>query len=116
MMIGGNLVRLLWAASRRIRRRRQPDRSPLEAGGAELRAAVASLPNGLASVTGMAPEMRPFDPATDPVLRQWRERLEADAERRRVHDLNSRTGNGRRDPDVAWSRMVDRHDRSVRGE
>ena len=98
-----------------IRSRRQPHRSPLQRGGDQLRAAVAAVPLGT-SVEGCAPLMREFDPATDPVLRQWRERQEDLDARRRLHDLNSRTGHGPRDPDLAFEQQQARTERAIRGE
>ena len=63
-MTAETIGRLLAWAWRRPRRK--PARSPLQAAGDELRAAVAAAPAGLASVQGMGPEMRAFNPATDP--------------------------------------------------
>ena len=99
-----------------IRSRRQPARSPLQQAGDELRATAASLPAGLASVEGCGPTMRTFDPATDPVLRQWRERQDDLAERRRRAELNARALCGPRDIDAEFERQMDRSRRAITGE
>ena len=112
-MIGAMVRRL----SAWIRSRRQPDRrSPLQAAGDELRAAVEACPPGLASVQGMAPEMRAFDPLTDPVLQQLRDRHAAHEARSRRYELDSRTGHGRRDLAAEFEHQKERFERAIRGE
>ena len=111
-MIGAMVRRLsAWISSRR-----QPARSPLQQAGDELRAAVAAAPAGLASVQGMGPEMRAFNPATDPVLQQLRDRHDAHEARSRRYELDSRTGHGRRDLDAEFEHQKERFERAIRGE
>ena len=113
-MTAETIGRLLAWAWRRPRRK--PARSPLQAAGDELRAAVAAAPAGLASVQGMGPEMRAFNPATDPVLQQLRDRHDAHDARSRRYELDSRTGHGRRDLDQEFERQQARVRRAIHGE
>ena len=96
-----------------IRSRRQPARSPLQQAGDELRATAASLPAGLASVEGTGPLMRAFDPLTDPVLQQLRDRHAAHEARSRRYELDSRTGHGRRDLDAEFEHQKERLERAI---
>ena len=114
-MTGATIGRRLLAW---IRSRRQPApaRSPLQQAGDELRRTVESLPVGLASVQGMGPEMRAFDPLTDPVLQQLRDRHAAHEDRSRRYELDSRTGHGRRDLDAEFEHQKERFERAIRGE
>ena len=113
-MTAETIGRLLAWAWRRPRR--PPARSPLQAAGDELRAAVAAAPPGLADITGMAPLMREFDPATDPVLQQLRDRQAAHDARSRRYEIDSRTGHGRRDLDAEFEHQMNRVRRAIHGE